>query len=166
MLTASSEQLMSCMYYPGAGRKTLMKLINKFSFSQLNELMQLDKRTSDEPVMEGIGSVTWNKILEKWNDNFYLVMTMITDYRYDFIGYEEEKETSSSLEGKSFCFTGKISKPRKEYEQMVKDNGGSIKGVSKNLNFLVAGEKAGGKLAKAEKAGVIIITEDEFLNMI
>ena len=51
---------------------------------------------------------------------------------------------------------------------MVEDYGGNnISAVSKNFNFFVAGDKAGSKLKKAEEIGtVVVLTEDEFLNMI
>ena len=47
---------------------------------------------------------------------------------------------------------------------MVKERGGRVlSGVSRNLNHLVAGEKAGSKLDKATKLGIHIMTEEEFL---
>ncbi len=89
-------------------------------------------------------------------------------YMMDYIDIEsnEVEQLSASLEGKSFLFTGKISRPRKEFENMVIANGGIIKGVSKNLDYLVAGDKAGSKLAKAEKLGISILNEQQFLEMV
>jgi DNA ligase (NAD+) len=51
---------------------------------------------------------------------------------------------------------------------MVEANGGTLlSGVSKNLNYLVAGEEAGSKLDKAKKLGTVkIISEEEFLSLI
>ena len=51
---------------------------------------------------------------------------------------------------------------------MVENNGGkNLSAVSANLDYLIAGEKAGSKLAKAQKMESIkIIDEDEFLKMI
>lgn len=82
---------------------------------------------------------------------------------------EEDQPLSDKLEGKTFLFTGSLSKfTRAEAQKMVEENGGkNISGVSKNLNFLVAGEKAGSKLSKAEALGTVhILSEDEFLKMI
>ena len=65
--------------------------------------------------------------------------------------------------------TGTLTKfNRNDAQKMVEDHGGkNISAVSKNLNFLVAGDKAGTKLKKAEEIGtVVVLTEDEFLNMI
>ena len=72
-------------------------------------------------------------------------------------------------------FTGALSKfSRDKAKELVEENGGkNISGVSAKLNYLVAGEKAGSKLTKAEKindkAGetlIHVISEDDFLEMI
>lgn len=82
---------------------------------------------------------------------------------------EEEKPLSNALEGKTFLFTGTLTQfTRDEAQKMVEQNGGrNISAVSKNLNYLIAGEKAGSKLKKAHELGTVeILTEDEFLKMI
>ena len=56
---------------------------------------------------------------------------------------------------------------RKELEEMVKENGGVIKKVSKNLSFLVSGDGVQkGKYLSALKLGVDIISERDFLSSI
>ena len=56
---------------------------------------------------------------------------------------------------------------REEAKQLIRDHGGKAAGsVSKKTDYLVAGEKAGSKLTKAESLGVSVLTEDEFLAMI
>ena len=82
---------------------------------------------------------------------------------------EEEKPLSNLLEGKTFLFTGTLTQfTRDEAQKLVEQNGGkNISAVSKNLNYLIAGEKAGSKLKKAESIGTVqVLTEDEFLKMI
>lgn len=82
---------------------------------------------------------------------------------------EEALPVSEALNGKSFLFTGSLTQfTRTEAQKMVEDHGGkNISAVSKNLDFLVAGEKAGSKLKKAQELGTVkILTEDEFLRMI
>jgi DNA ligase (NAD+) len=71
------------------------------------------------------------------------------------------------LAGKSFLITGTLSKPRKEIEGLIKNNGGTIKSsVSKSLDYLIAGESPGSKKDKAEKAGVEIINEEKLHNLL
>lgn len=79
------------------------------------------------------------------------------------------KQSGGELQGKTFLFTGTLSKfKRSEAEAMVEERGGTkLSGVSSKLNYLVVGEDAGSKLEKAKKLGTVtILTEDEFLAMI
>jgi hypothetical protein len=76
--------------------------------------------------------------------------------------------TKHSIQGSTFLFTGTLTEfTREEAEAMVKDNGGSVlSGVTGKLNYLVVGENAGSKLAKAKALGTVtILTEKEFLSM-
>ncbi len=72
------------------------------------------------------------------------------------------------LEGKIFVLTGTlVSLTRDEAKAKIRELGGDISSsVSKNTDFLVAGEKSGSKYIKAEKLGIKIINEKEFLRMI
>lgn len=82
---------------------------------------------------------------------------------------DDEKPISNLLQGKTFLFTGTLTQfSRSEAQKMVEQNGGkNISAVSKNLNFLVAGEKAGSKLKKAEEIGTIqVLSEEDFLALI
>ena len=56
---------------------------------------------------------------------------------------------------------------REEAKELVREAGGKASGsVSKKTDFLVAGEKAGSKLTKAEGLGIKVLSEDEFLAMV
>ena len=88
---------------------------------------------------------------------------------------EDNVLKSIKLKGLTFLFTGTLVRfSRDKAKDLVEENGGkNISGVSPKLNYLIAGEKAGSKLTKAEKinekAGkmvVKVVTEDEFLEMI
>ncbi len=73
------------------------------------------------------------------------------------------------LSGKTFCFTGALPLPRKEYEDMVEKHGGSVlSGVTKELNYLVMSDPNSGssKAEKARKYGTKCIDADEFLKLI
>ena len=71
---------------------------------------------------------------------------------------------STVFAGKTIVVTGTLLKyGREEIERKIRDLGAKASGsVSKKTDFLLAGEKAGSKLAKAQEMGVRIITEDEF----
>lgn len=72
------------------------------------------------------------------------------------------------LEGKAVVVTGTLSRMgREEAKQLIREHGGKSAGsVSKKTDFLVAGEKAGSKLTKAQDLGIQVLTEDEFLAML
>jgi DNA ligase (NAD+) len=79
-----------------------------------------------------------------------------------------QEKTSNNLEGMTIVVTGTLKKfTRQQIEQMVKDHGGkTASSVSKKTTLLVAGENAGSKLEKAQKLGVEIISEDQFLQQV
>lgn len=82
---------------------------------------------------------------------------------------QREQKLSESLSGRSFVISGKFAQhSRDELKAMIESHGGKmLAAVSKNVDFLVAGENMGpAKLQKAEKLGVKIITEQELLTMI
>ncbi|MCD4658128.1 MAG: NAD-dependent DNA ligase LigA [Planctomycetes bacterium] len=77
-------------------------------------------------------------------------------------------EPASAIAGKTFLFTGSLEQmTRSDAEKRVKEQGGKISSsVSKKLDFLVVGAKAGSKLKKAENLGVKTLTESEFITML
>lgn len=78
-----------------------------------------------------------------------------------------KKATGGGLFGKTFVLTGTLSRERSFYEQLIKSRGGKASSsVSSKTDFLVAGEAAGSKLAKAGQLGVPVIGEDELLAML
>jgi DNA ligase (NAD+) len=68
------------------------------------------------------------------------------------------------FEGKTFVVTGTLTKyTRDEIQELITRHGGhAASSVSKNTDYLIAGENAGSKLAKAEQLGVPVISEAEF----
>jgi DNA ligase (NAD+) len=163
MFTAPEVELFGCLHWDGVGRKTFRKLVDHYGMQTLKQMWFDDITPKDYPA--GVSQKTLDKVFAHFEHNMQIVDDIIADPRYNE-RVVEETATGSALAGKSFCFTGKISQPRKVYEQMVKDNGGECKSVSKNLDYLVVGEKAGGKLAKAEKLGVTILNEEQFNAMV
>ncbi|MGE4422684.1 MAG: NAD-dependent DNA ligase LigA [Pseudodesulfovibrio sp.] len=75
----------------------------------------------------------------------------------------EEPSDEFPLAGKVFLFTGTLPVTRDETHAMVEAHGGvPVKSVSKKVDYLVAGEKAGSKVAKAEALGVEVIDFEAF----
>ena len=87
-----------------------------------------------------------------------------------FVAEEEEVlDRTEILKGKSIVISGVFTHhSRDEYKAMIEKNGGKNAGsVSKSTSFILAGENMGpSKLEKAEKLGVPLVSEDEFLAML
>jgi DNA ligase (NAD+) len=80
----------------------------------------------------------------------------------------ENKKVGGRFSGKSFVFTGALTRfTRDAASLLVENEGGSAVGsVSKKTTYVVAGEDAGSKLTKARELGVTVLTEEEFLELL
>ena len=80
----------------------------------------------------------------------------------------ESVSTSSELAGLNICVTGKLDNyTRKEIGERITQLGGKVQSsVNKTTNMLLAGEKAGSKINKANSLGVRVISEYEFESMV
>ena len=97
--------------------------------------------------------------------------TLIDSFRTKGVNLESfEKEESKDLRfsGKTFVLTGALpTYTRAEAGKMIEDRGGKVSSsVSKKTSFVLVGEEAGSKLTKAQKLGVPVISEEEFLAML
>ena len=81
---------------------------------------------------------------------------------------EARELASESLAGRSFVVSGKFSRSRDEMKELIEMHGGrNLAAVSANVDYIVAGDNMGpAKLRKAEKLGVKIISEEEFIAMV
>ena len=82
---------------------------------------------------------------------------------------EDEGERSDKLAGLSIVISGVFSKhSREEYKDMIEKHGGkNVGSISAKTSFVLAGENMGpAKLEKAQKLGIKIINEDDFLQML
>lgn len=81
---------------------------------------------------------------------------------------DESEGFDNRFEGKTFVVTGTLETlKRTEAEALIENFGGkAAKSVSKNTSFVLAGESAGSKLEKAQKLGIRVIDEAEFLKMV
>ena len=80
----------------------------------------------------------------------------------------KQRNFSSPIAGKTFVLTGTLEgMSRAEASELIVQNGAEVSGsVSKNTDFVLAGEKPGSKFDKAKALGVKIISKDEFLAML
>lgn len=156
----------------GLGIKHVGETVAKKLVKHFPTIERLQNATQQELCqVEDIGL----KIAESISEFFKIPENIEMINRLKSYGIQFSKEThdtiveSHILEGKTFLFTGKLSLfTRDQAENMVEKHGGkNISAVSRNLTYLVVGEKAGSKLKKAQALGsIIILDEQEFLNLI
>jgi DNA ligase (NAD+) len=81
---------------------------------------------------------------------------------------EEKELVSMVLQDKKIVLTGSLpSMTRNEAVEIIEKHGGTVtSSVSKNTDFLLAGESAGSKLAKAKDLGISILEEADFMELI
>ena len=73
----------------------------------------------------------------------------------------------SAIAGKTFVITGTLSESRGHFKDLIEVNGGKVTGsISKKTDYLLAGDKAGSKLTKAESLGVEILDEAAFSSLL
>ena len=71
------------------------------------------------------------------------------------------------LAGKTFVLTGTLSRPRNEVKAQLQALGAKVTGsVSKKTDYVVAGEAAGSKLARAEALGITVLDEEQLNNLL
>ena len=81
---------------------------------------------------------------------------------------KSENSFENKLEGRSFVVSGKFTKSRDEIKNLISNYGGkNVSAISSKTDFVLAGDNMGpAKLSKAEKLGIPIISEEDFMHMI
>ena len=156
----------------GIGIKHVGETVAKKLAKNFPSIDDLKNATEEELCqVEDIGSKIAESIVSYLqNPENWEMIERLRSYGVQLEKGENTTEVLSTvLEGKTFLFTGKLSLfTREQAEEMVEKHGGkNISAVSKNLNYLVVGEKAGSKLKKAQDIGTItILDEQQFLDLI
>jgi DNA ligase (NAD+) len=127
-------------------------------FESLEALVSCSK--DDLIAIEGIGPVVAESIASFFNREENLIIVDRILHSGVQIVFEVQKMTGS-LDGKVFVLTGSMeSMTRRQAKEIIAAAGGKVSGsVSRNTDYVVAGESAGSKLAKARELGIQIIDE-------
>ena len=167
----SSVQIMRNFSYDGFGQTLFDKLLASCDTLEMMNLVFGNVYSYLNFLTEGIGARTIEKAADDWKKNWEIQLEIISDSRYDYNEPAEVPRTEvkqSNLTGKTFLLTGTLSRGRTEIEKEIVSLGGKIaSSVSKNLDYLLVGDKAGSKLDKARKIpSITILTEADYSNLI
>ena len=125
----------------------------------------------DLQEVEGVGEVIAKSVISYFHNPVNLqILERLKDYGLQMSLSEEQRQgASDKLAGQSIVISGVFSQhSRDEYKAIIELNGGkNVGSISGKTSFVLAGENMGpSKLQKAEKLGVRIVSEEEFLEMI
>ena len=127
----------------------------------------INAQITDIIKIDGIGDIMAESVAEYFKSES--VRNVIRRLQEKGVNMQYTSSVESDvLKGKTIVVTGTLpTLSRDEAEKLIRDNGGKASSsVSKKTSYVLAGEKAGSKLDKANSLGIPVITEEEFLKMI
>ncbi len=138
-------------------------------FKSMDALMNAS--VDDLCQVDGIGDVMAASITGYFKEEGNrTIVERLRGYGLQFeLSEQELQNRGTALEGKSIVISGVfLHHSRDEYKKIIEANGGkNVGSISKNTSFVLAGDNMGpAKLEKAQKLGVQIMGEDEFLAII
>ncbi|MDF1577750.1 MAG: NAD-dependent DNA ligase LigA [Desulfobulbales bacterium] len=137
------------------------------SYPSLDSLVKAERKDLEE--IEGVGPQVAAGLVEFFaNPSNREILTKLQNSGLRIKTAAPQDRAAQPLAGKVFLFTGALrSFSRSEAKNRVKSLGGRVSSaLSRKVTHVVAGEKAGGKLAKAGDLGLAIINEEDFKAMI
>jgi len=170
----SLVNFINALNIPGVGEETSLLLVRQLQkknphLVRLDDFIKLMKSFSLEELQEikDIGPVVGNSIYQWFRSKKNLALIE----KLKKAGIEiltPRFKRQSKLKGKTFVFTGELSTlTREEAKDKVREQGGEVSTtVSRQTDFIVVGKKPGIKYKQAQKLGLRIIKEEEFLKMI
>ena len=138
--------------------------------ARFGNIEAMEKASREEFLeIEDIGEVIADSLVEYFgNEGHRRIIQELRDFGLQFADNSAASRLSDRLSGCTVVVSGNFTRPRDEMKALIAAHGGKNTGsVSGKTTYLLAGEKAGPeKLAKAEKLGVKVITEEEFYSII
>ena len=135
--------------------------MEKVAEASMESLMQIN----------GIGEVIANSVVQYFaNPDNRAFVERLRGYGLQMeIGEQQRQAQSDKLNGQSVVISGVFQHhSRDEYKALIEQNGGkNVGSISNKTSFILAGDNMGpAKLEKAQKLGIRIMSEDEFLSLI
>ena len=161
----SLQRFISGLGIRHVGEQTARTLAN--AFGSIEELALADRDMLEK--LPDIGPEVAASITAFFNDEANKTLIVrLKELGLDPHKSEEDRSAPhGALAGKRILFTGTLSIPRTKAQAMAEQAGAeTVSGVSKKLDYLVAGEAPGSKLDKAQALGITILDEQAFLNLI
>ena len=145
------------------------KKAGKILAEYYKNLTNFSKATVDELLeLPDIGLITAESIVDYLsNDNNLRFINELIEIGINPQYEIQDKNTDNIFSGKTIVLTGKLVElTRNEAKEYLERFGAKVTGsVTSKTDYVIAGEKAGSKLAKAEQLGIQVLSEDEFIDI-
>lgn len=161
--TQKLEKFISAIGIRNVGLSTAKELVK--NFKTLENIQ--NAKHSDLIQLDDIADIVAKNIIDYFQKNKEFIERMKIQLK--LTENEDKEEVGDMLEGKSFCITGSLSTVRKEYEELIEQQGGkNVSGVTSKTDYLVTNDQVTEtkKLLKARELGTNIISEDELAEML
>lgn len=155
------DRFINALGIENVGKKTARDLALRFK--SMNALMDAERETLLE--IEDIGEVVADSITSYFGKH----RALIEKFREIGIDPKIEQQTANgAFSGKKFVLTGTLpTYTRSEATKLIENAGGEVaSSVSKDTDYVLAGDNAGSKLEKARQKGIKIISEKEFISLL
>lgn len=155
----------------GLGISGIGKTTSKMLASKVSHILQFQEWTEEGFLaLDDVGPKLAKELYRFFQSEESIdLLKSLEEFGLNLESEIEKPANSGILSNQTILFTGKLNVLTRENAQLLAENKGAklISSVSKSLNILVVGEKAGSKLKKAEQIGTVnILTEQEFLDLI
>jgi DNA ligase (NAD+) len=141
------------------------KIISNYFHGNYNEFIQAYNNKFNWTMLEDFGAVMAESINSYLHDHLEEINELAEEM--NFVLPEERRSDDATLNGLRFCITGSFSQSRDKLKERLEAKGARfVSGVSKNLDVLFCGERAGSKLTKAQSLGVKVAYEDELIELL
>lgn len=171
--TVSLDRFIAALGIPEVGRSTSRLLARHYQNAEramdgmiavsqgdqkaINDLLEID--TIGPAVVAGITHFIGD------TQNLEATRDLLSEITVE--DFAQQVAEDSPIKGMTVVFTGKLSMDRKQAKETAEALGAKVSGsVSKKTNYVIAGEDAGSKLAKAQELGVRVLTEEEWSKLI
>lgn len=161
--TCTLDAFLFAIGIPNVGRKTARDLAGHFGSLEAVKAATLEELTA----IPDVGDIVAASVVEffSFHENLEMIDRLLAA---GITPQHESDAVSDVLAGKTIVVTGTLpSLSREEAEKLIAAHGGKPSGsVSKKTAFVLAGEKAGSKLTKAQSLGIPVLDEAAFMSLI
>ena len=158
------DRFVCALSIDGVGKSTSKTISDAFN-GDFAEFINAFDNGFNWTTLTDVGDITAQNINNYLTKNEAEIRELAKEFNFIFPTKVDVKD--NPLSGVRFCLTGSFSQSRDKLKEQLEAKGAKfVSGVSKNLDILFCGEKAGSKLTKAQSLGIKVTYEDELMKLL